>query len=82
MTASVASSKHAVWRKIRSRWKEHSTEFDISRERVRQIEVRAFEKVQDAVSERKPKRLPRPLPSVDSLIGDFSITNSIKQKPR
>ncbi|MNY73881.1 RNA polymerase sigma factor RpoH [compost metagenome] len=26
-----------------------STEFDISRERVRQIEVRAFEKVQDAV---------------------------------
>jgi len=28
-----------------------STEFDISRERVRQIEVRAFEKVQDAVRE-------------------------------
>ena len=28
---------------------ELSTEFDISRERVRQIEVRAFEKVQDAV---------------------------------
>ena len=26
-----------------------SVEFDISRERVRQIEVRAFEKVQDAV---------------------------------
>ena len=26
-----------------------STEFDISRERVRQIEVRAFEKVQEAV---------------------------------
>jgi RNA polymerase sigma-32 factor len=26
-----------------------SSEFDISRERVRQIEVRAFEKVQDAV---------------------------------
>ena len=26
-----------------------STEFEISRERVRQIEVRAFEKVQDAV---------------------------------
>ncbi|MGO7733586.1 sigma factor-like helix-turn-helix DNA-binding protein, partial [Rhizobium johnstonii] len=26
-----------------------STEFDISRERVRQIAVRAFEKVQDAV---------------------------------
>lgn len=26
-----------------------SAEFDISRERVRQIEVRAFEKVQDAV---------------------------------
>jgi RNA polymerase sigma-32 factor len=30
---------------------ELSTEFDISRERVRQIEVRAFEKVQDAVRE-------------------------------
>ena len=28
---------------------ELSGEFDISRERVRQIEVRAFEKVQDAV---------------------------------
>lgn len=28
-----------------------STEFDISRERVRQIEVRAFEKVQEAVRE-------------------------------
>ena len=28
---------------------ELSTEFDISRERVRQIEVRAFEKVQEAV---------------------------------
>ena len=28
---------------------ELSAEFDISRERVRQIEVRAFEKVQDAV---------------------------------
>jgi RNA polymerase sigma-32 factor len=28
---------------------ELSSEFDISRERVRQIEVRAFEKVQDAV---------------------------------
>ena len=26
-----------------------SSEFDISRERVRQIEVRAFEKVQEAV---------------------------------
>ena len=30
---------------------ELSSEFDISRERVRQIEVRAFEKVQDAVRE-------------------------------
>src|SRR5690606_25520155 len=29
---------------------ELSSEFDISRERVRQIEVRAFEKVQDAVN--------------------------------
>ena len=28
---------------------ELSSEFDISRERVRQIEVRAFEKVQEAV---------------------------------
>ncbi|TIT75772.1 MAG: RNA polymerase factor sigma-32, partial [Mesorhizobium sp.] len=28
---------------------ELSAEFDISRERVRQIEVRAFEKVQDSV---------------------------------
>ena len=30
---------------------ELSTEFDISRERVRQIEVRAFEKVQEAVQQ-------------------------------
>ncbi len=28
---------------------ELSSEFDISRERVRQIEVRAFEKVQEAI---------------------------------
>ncbi|KQV35149.1 MULTISPECIES: RNA polymerase sigma factor RpoH [unclassified Rhizobium] len=33
-----------------------STEFDISRERVRQIEVRAFEKVQDAVQKAARER--------------------------
>ena len=33
-----------------------SAEFDISRERVRQIEVRAFEKVQDAVQKAAPDR--------------------------
>ena len=33
-----------------------STEFDISRERVRQIEVRAFEKVQDAVKASASRR--------------------------
>ena len=33
-----------------------STEFDISRERVRQIEVRAFEKVQDAVRKEAQER--------------------------
>jgi len=33
-----------------------STEFDISRERVRQIEVRAFEKVQDAVRKAAQER--------------------------
>jgi RNA polymerase sigma-32 factor len=41
-----------------------STEFGISRERVRQIEVRAFEKVQQAVRDRvaRVEALPRPLP--------------------
>ncbi len=34
-----------------------STEFDISRERVRQIEVRAFEKVQEAVQKDAEERL-------------------------
>jgi RNA polymerase sigma-32 factor len=40
-----------------------STEFGISRERVRQIEVRAFEKVQQAVRDRvaRVESLPRPL---------------------
>ena len=39
-----------------------STEFGISRERVRQIEVRAFEKVQQAVRDRvaRVENLPRP----------------------
>jgi RNA polymerase sigma-32 factor len=39
-----------------------STEFGISRERVRQIEVRAFEKVQQAVRDRvaRAENLPRP----------------------
>ena len=44
---------------------ELSSEFGVSRERVRQIEVRAFEKVQDAVKKnlappRRPRRLRRP----------------------
>jgi len=48
---------------------ELSTEFDVSRERVRQIEVRAFEKVQQAVKAGVAKaqaprnRLPAPLPA-------------------
>src|ERR1700722_11204083 len=48
---------------------ELSAEFDVSRERVRQIEVRAFEKVQQAVKAgvakaQAPKnRLPAPLPA-------------------
>ena len=33
-----------------------SSEFDISRERVRQIEVRAFEKVQEAVKASAARR--------------------------
>ncbi len=39
-----------------------STEFGISRERVRQIEVRAFEKIQQAVRDRvaRVENLPRP----------------------
>jgi RNA polymerase sigma-32 factor len=49
---------------------ELSTEFDVSRERVRQIEVRAFEKVQQAVKAGVAKaqaprnRLAAPLPAV------------------
>jgi len=39
-----------------------STEFGISRERVRQIEVRAFEKIQQAVRDRvaRVENMPRP----------------------
>jgi RNA polymerase sigma-32 factor len=45
---------------------ELSGEFDISRERVRQIEVRAFEKVQQAVKAglSKIEALPPPAPRV------------------
>ena len=41
-----------------------STEFGISRERVRQIEVRAFEKIQEAVRDgiARVENLPRPMP--------------------
>ena len=44
---------------------ELSTEFDISRERVRQIEVRAFEKVQDAVKA-AAKRQAQALRTIDA----------------
>ncbi|MEL7047559.1 MAG: sigma factor-like helix-turn-helix DNA-binding protein, partial [Pseudomonadota bacterium] len=39
---------------------ELSTEFDVSRERIRQIEVRAFEKVQQAVTRAAKEALQRP----------------------
>jgi RNA polymerase sigma-32 factor len=44
---------------------ELSAEFDISRERVRQIEVRAFEKVQDAVKA-AAKRQAQSLRTIDA----------------
>ena len=44
---------------------ELSGEFDISRERVRQIEVRAFEKVQDAVKA-AAKRQAQALRTIDA----------------
>jgi Sigma-70, region 4 len=50
--ASAASSRLGGWPTIPSRWKELAQEFGISRERARQIELRAFEKVQDAVKTR------------------------------
>lgn len=43
-----------------------SSEFGISRERVRQIEVRAFEKVQAAVKARVAKREQLPSPRVET----------------
>ena len=52
MTASGASSRHGGWRTTRSRSRILAAEFGVSRERVRQIEVRAFEKVQRAVKSR------------------------------
>ena len=51
-SASGASSRRAAWPTIRSRSRSWPTEFGVSRERVRQIEVRAFEKVQKAVKNR------------------------------
>ena len=51
-TASGASSRRAAWPTIRSRSRSLADEFGVSRERVRQIEVRAFEKVQKAVKNR------------------------------
>ena len=48
-TASGASSRRAGSPTIRSRSRSSPSEFGVSRERVRQIEVRAFEKVQKAV---------------------------------
>jgi RNA polymerase sigma-32 factor len=45
---------------------ELSSEFDISRERVRQIEVRAFEKVQDAVKA-AAKRQMQALRTIDAV---------------
>ncbi len=51
-SASGASSRRAAWPTIRSRSRTWPSEFGVSRERVRQIEVRAFEKVQKAVKTR------------------------------
>ena len=48
-SASGASSRRAASPRTRSRSRTCPTEFGVSRERVRQIEVRAFEKVQKAV---------------------------------
>ena len=50
--ASGASSRRAGSPTTRSRSRTSPTEFGVSRERVRQIEVRAFEKVQKAVKNR------------------------------
>ena len=46
---------------------ELSEEFDVSRERVRQIEVRAFEKVQQAVQEQLLARDTMPPPAAAAL---------------
>ena len=45
-----------------------STEFNISRERVRQIEVRAFEKVQKAVK-KGAKELEKPRAQIEAAAG-------------
>ncbi|CAA9313802.1 MAG: RNA polymerase sigma factor RpoH [uncultured Microvirga sp.] len=47
---------------------ELSTEFGVSRERVRQIEVRAFEKIQESVRKNLAKiEMPRPEPQLSAL---------------
>jgi RNA polymerase sigma-32 factor len=53
--ARSASSPRAVCRKSRLTLEQLSEEFGVSRERVRQIEVRAFEKVQKAVTDSAKK---------------------------
>ncbi len=50
--ATGASSSGGVWPKYPITLAELADEFGVSRERVRQIEVRAFEKVQKAVKNR------------------------------
>ena len=45
----AASSRRGAWRKSPMTLEDLAAEFGVSRERVRQIEVRAFEKVQSAV---------------------------------
>ena len=63
MTANGASSRHGGWRTTRSRSRISAAEFGVSRERVRQIEVRAFEKVQKSVKNRiAVMKSPAPLP--------------------
>ena len=63
-TANAASSKPARLQDDPATLEDLSQEFGVSRERIRQIEVRAFEKVQKAVKNAAQRLLaPKTLPS-------------------
>jgi uncharacterized protein YbjT (DUF2867 family) len=58
---------------------ELAVEFGVSRERVRQIEVRAFEKVQKAVKNRSARRISIDHPKLEKIAGDALEMATVKR---